>query len=169
MIDYAKRVTLKRIGTAGLVATAAGSSLPTFAVPNNFQDPVAESFNAEIADLELQTRVSSLTNDLEVVITNKSEQATRITQLTPSLTSTERGYFDFSNLLKDGDLELGAGKSVSVPMRPYPNKLAAGTDVARRSRQAEGSISAALKKSFSVITDNESFARVSIVDSIRMS
>lgn len=166
MIDRAKRVTLKRIGSVAMAATslsAAAHSLAYDADENAL--PAYDYAHSEIADLKLHTRVSALSNDIEVVITNVGQKRSLITQMTPSQTVTKRGHFDFSSLLENGDLCLAPGQSVTVPMTPNAVVLDASTNVGQRA----DSLTNALRKSFSVITENESFARVSIVDQIRFS
>ena len=165
MIDTVKRKTLKRIGLSAAATAAAG--LTGHAVASSsaagLERVEADVILPELADIQVDTRVSSVTNDIEVVVTNRSAQATRITQITPSETSTKRGRFNFDALLAKGDLTLAPGESVTVPMTPHAVVLDASTSAGERAH----SLTSALKRSFSVITDNESFARVSIGDKVR--
>lgn len=164
MIDKVKRNTLKRIGltTATVAAGAVGSH--TFANASSFfanESPLSDA--QSLADIHVSTRVSSLTNDLEVLIKNVGTESTTITQMTPSVTITKRGQFDFGQLLQDGDIVLSPGQSLSVPMKPHAVAVNA-TDTA--SGQAR-TLSDALRRSFSVITDNDAFAKVEISDGVK--
>lgn len=167
MIDNAKRKTLKRIGLG--TATAATAALTSDAMAQVFADTSGHSpTNAEaetpIAHIRLNTRVSAKTNDIEVLITNAGEHSARITQMTPSETITKRGRFDFQSLMADGDLTLASGESISVPMTPH----AVALNDSSNGTQRASSLNQALKRSFSVITENESFAQVTMHDEIRL-
>lgn len=164
MIDHVKRVTLKRIGSLAIAVTAASASAHALSVDVDQKIPsVGEPNDASVANIDVYTRVSAVSNDLEVVISNASDELTHITQMTPSQTVTRRGRFDFASLLEDGDVVLAPGQSITVPMTPHARVLDSSSSV---SQQAD-SLTQALRKSFSVITENESFARVTIADQIR--
>ena len=138
MIDQKKRETLKNIG-----AIAAGSA--TAAVSSGaFAGALGEvnSSSESSVQLRVHSRVSVKTNDVEVVLTNVGEDTAFISELTPSETVTKRGRFDFAGLMKQGDLRIEAGQSVSVPMIPHPVVIDA-SDAATRS----GSLIEARKKS----------------------
>lgn len=166
MIDTVKRKTLKRIGLGA--ATAATAGLTSHAMAQSLAESsrrVASDAETDttIAQFSISTRVSAESNDIEILITNTGENSARITQMTPSETVTERGRFNFQHLLADGDLTLASGQSVAVPMIPHAAKLDASSNATRAS-----SLNQALKSSFSVITENESFAKVSVNDRIRL-
>jgi len=58
--------------------------------------------------------------------------------------------------MKQGNIELAPGQSLSVPMRPHAQKV----NVTDSTGQHSHSLTDALRRSFSVITDNDSFAVV---------
>jgi hypothetical protein len=163
MIDTVKRQTLKRIGLSAVAVTVAGVAGRSIAsvTPSSVSGSVAGSL--PLSDIQVSTRVSAINNDLEVLITNTGNLPTRITQLTPSVTMTKRGQFDFGRLMKDGDIALASGQSLSVPMQPHTVQANASDT----SNQQAQSLSEALRRSFSVITENDSFAKVTVIDGIR--
>lgn len=164
MIDKVKRQTLKRIGVSALAATTVGITGHSLAFVNTesgVSNVLADAL--ELADIEVSTRVSAIGNDLEVLITNVGKQKTTITQLTPSVTMTRRGQFDFSELMKDGSIALTPGQSISVPMRPHTVQLS-GNETAT---QQGYSLSEALRRSMSVVTENNSFAKITVFDSVQ--
>jgi len=164
MIDTVKRNTLKRMGLSAAVVAATGWTGTAFATYTvNVEDAGDNALS--LANIQVNTRVSALTNDIEVLITNTGDQTTRITQMTPSETSTGRGRFDFNALMANGDLTLAPGQSVTVPMSAH-KVVVNGSLPAHPGQQAQ-SLHAALKRSFSVVTENDAFARVSIVEGIR--
>ena len=163
MIDKLKRQSLKRIGMGAVAASAAGIAGHSMASMNT-SSVVPATGSPPIADIQVSTRVSAVTNDLEVVVTNVGNRSTTITQLTPSVTVTNRGQFDFSQLFKDGDIALIPGDSVSVPMRAHAVQISAlDTDKQRQS------LSEALRRSFSVVTENELNARVTFTNGVMFS
>lgn len=163
MIDTVKRQTLKRIGMSAVATTVAGVAGHSLALVN--PSSVSESLTKleALADIQVSTRVSAISNDLEVLITNVGNLSTRITQLTPSVTMTKRGQFDFWQVMKDGDIALAPGQSISVPMQSYVAQINA-TDTSNKQAQ---SLSDSLRRSFSVITENDSFAKVTVIDGVR--
>ena len=164
MIDKVKRNTLKRMGIGA--ATVASVSISAGALANlPLVDPGSSvlSESLSLADIQVQTRVSSLTNDIEVLISNVGATPTTITQMTPALTVTKRGQFDFAQLLTEGDITLAPGQYVTVPMTRHGSQISA----ADTSNNQAGSLTGALRRSFSVITENDSFAKVSVVDGMR--
>lgn len=164
MIDKVKRNTLKRIGMTTAAVAAGAISSHTFAnTSHNFTNDGTLRDVSSLADIQVSTRVSSITNDLEVLIKNVGPDSTTITQMTPSVTVTKRGQFDFGQLLKDGDIVLSPGQSLSVPMKPH----AVAVDASDSSTGQARTLSDALRRSFSVITDNDAFAKVEISDSVQ--
>jgi len=165
MIDKVKRNTLRKLSAGAVAASTAGLAGSAVAKSGILAtlDPIAQAGSTELADIEVSTRVSSLTNDLEVLITNSGKSSTTISQMTPSVTSTKRGRFDFSELMKQGNIELAPGQSLSVPMRPHAQKV----DATDTSGLQSKSLTDALRRSFSVITENDSFAKVRVRDGIR--
>lgn len=155
MIDRARRKTLKALtltagagaalatGTAGL-ASAAGVSVNS-----------AASQWPELASIDVVSRVSVLNNDLEIALTNTGSQTVRISQMTPSVTVVPRGEFDFARLLKKGPLTLQPGESVVVPLQ---HRRPATPAAAYRGE----SLAAALRKSVSIVTDDDAFASVTV-------
>jgi len=167
MIDKIKRNTLKRIGAGAVAATTAGIASTAFARSGSsaYPDDTAGGASAqtEPANIEVHTRISAVTNDLEILITNSGRSNTTILQITPSVTSTKRGQFDFAELMKQGDITLAPGQSLSVPMRPHTHVL----NAADTSGQQAENLTAALRRAFSVTTDNDMFAKVHVHDGMR--
>jgi len=142
MIDRSKRKTLKNIGSIAASGVAAAVSANSFASTAVEVNNEAAFSNTDMAQIRVHTRVSVETNDIEVILTNNSDVTAHITELTPAETVTKRGRFNFAELMKQGELRIEAGESVSVPMTPHPVVIDA-SDVARRS----ASLNEALKKS----------------------
>lgn len=164
VIDKQKRNTLKKLSVASIACAAMGASVPTMAEQAaKAVDAAKSGYSENIVQISVYTRVSSSANDLEVVIQNTGSESARITQMTPSQTVNRRGTFDFSSLFDNGELKLAAGQSVSVPMTPHAVILDASTTAKQRAQ----SLTDALRKSFSVITENEAFARVDIAETVR--
>jgi len=166
-MDHLKRRTIKQM--AGL-AVATASAATAGSVSANDQGTfetdtgIGSQTSAELSAIDVYTRVSSTTNDLEVVVANSGKHTARITQMTPSHTVINRGTFDFAKLMSNGTLTLAPGQSVTVPMTPHTVALNGSTSAQPR---AETLISA-LRSSFSVIVDNQSFARVNVIENMRL-
>ena len=164
MIDKVKRNTLKRIGLTTAAVAAGTVGTHTFATTSdNFASGSTLNNVQPLADIHVSTRVSSITNDLEVLIKNIGPDSTTITQMTPSVTVTKRGQFDFGQLLQNGDIVLAPGQTLSVPMKPHAVAVNASDSSTGQAR----TLSDALRRSFSVITDNDAFAKVEISDSVK--
>lgn len=170
MIDYAKRKTLKIIGTVSTTAaamTAANSGLAKTVMFSDQSDLAAE---LPLADISVSARVSTATNDLEVVLTNTGNAATTITQVTPREMLVNRGRFDFSRLLQSGDLSLQPGQSVVVPMEPVTVSMGQRGQSAGRPAFAvtpmadTPTLADALRKNVSVVTEGDAWAKVTILD-----
>lgn len=164
MIDKVKRTTLKRIGLTAATVAAGGIASHSMANPaNGWAKSQTMGETLPLADIHVSTRVSSITNDLEVLIKNVGDTNTTITQMTPSVTVTKRGQFDFGQLFNEGDVFLSPGQSVSVPMQRHAVSVNA-TDTA--TGQAR-SLTDALRRSFSVVTDNDAFAKVEVSEGLQ--
>lgn len=166
-MDRTKRQTLKRIAGVTVAGTGfciANNTLASSAIGLGSRHTDDKDTDASLSSINVHSRLSASTNDIEVVITNIGDQAARITQLTPSQTNTQRGVFHFSKLLDEGELVLAAGQSTTVPMTPHSGVV----DIATQAAQHARSLSAALRSSFSVITDNSAFARVNVMDGIKL-
>lgn len=163
-MDLKKRKSLKRI--AGVVVAGSGFSLAknTLAAEQYSLGVSDSEAEASLSSLHVYTRVSSSTNDIEVVIANMGKDTARITQMTPSQTRTARGVFNFAQLMDNGDLVLEAGQAVSVPMTKNP--LLVGTPVSVKKHAS--SLTNSIRSSFSVITDNAAFARVVVGSNIKL-
>jgi len=164
MIDKVKRNTLKRISMSAAAVAAAGVSGQSLASLNHLSGSPSPDVNAlPLADIQIHTRVSAVTNDLEVLVTNTGSSSTTITQLTPSVTVTKRGKFNFSQLLKNGNLTLAPGQSMSVPMTPHAVSVSSLETMNGQSQ----SLSEALRRSFSVVTENDAFAKVNVIEGMQ--
>ena len=153
LIDRNKRNTLKKmaLGTgalgAGVVTSGAAFASPTASVPAELAIN-----HLELGSIEVTTRVSAISNDLEVAMTNVGKQRVNITHLTPRTMRVARGEFDFSALLSNGPLRLEPNQSVAVALKRMPVKIAVPAQ----------SLHGTLKQTMSVITDNNAFASVSV-------
>lgn len=159
MIDQNKRKTLKTlaVGTGAVVggslmmgATALASSASTEAVKTISLEEL------ELGHIEVYPRVSVENNDIEVVLTNAGRQPVLITQMTPRSLNVARGEFDFSALLKDGPLPMKAGESVTIPLKRKTLNYSVRTS-------SVASLDEALKRNLSIVTEDDSFASVSVV------
>lgn len=161
MIDKAKRATLKS-AALGASSVILGLSSTTSAAhyPSEMHDS-SLALDAEPARFKVYTRISSKSNDVEVVIKNVGSDRSTITQITPSETVTERGRFDFSALLADGDLVLETGEHVTVPL--IPNTVVA--DSATAAKHRAHSLDKALRASLSIVTEHQAFA-IADIDSV---
>jgi len=165
MINFAKRRTLKLLSVAGLGSATLGSS----AVASVLNPVAISTHDASGADVDVpplatitvDTRVSSTTNDIEVVLTNTGSESTTITHLTPSRVQVGRGDFDFAKLLSDGDLRLAAGQSVTVPLQSRTTNVSAD-----HARKVTGSLVDYLRRTMSVITDGNAYASVTLAPKI---
>ena len=164
MIDKAKRKTLKVLSAAaGSVAVPgaaiAGASragmLPTDVTAGTADD-------AQLAEIDISTRVSALHNDIEVVVTNAGSESVTITHMTPGVTRVARGEFDFSRLLKNGPLQLASGESVTVPLQRKAVKMWASPDSVSRAPVNNSALSDRLRSAVSIVTEGNSFASVTV-------
>jgi len=124
----------------------------------NGEEGTLQSLSAsqELGQIEVSTRISSKTNELEVVMMNTGSESITITHLTPHVASVARGEFNFAALLKDGPRRLEAGEWVVVPLQHKPVFAGGKTS----------SLQHVLKRSMSVVTETDSFASVSIVSGV---
>lgn len=161
MVDQTKRTTLKKaagIAVGGIALASSASSLAK--LPSSGELPERSvGVSGDLADIQIRSRVSAQTNDLEVIITNVGSETANITDMTPAEINTARGRFDFDALLKDGPIKLDVGQSVSVPMQHHTVVLD-GNTINKRS----AILSAALKQNVSIVTDGDSLAAIRIVD-----
>ncbi|MFK7890933.1 MAG: hypothetical protein AB8B63_08975 [Granulosicoccus sp.] len=167
-MDQTRRTTLKRlagIAAAGSSISAASDVMADHCSPENMVGQETANQAVGLARIQVHTRVSASSNDIELVITNISDQPVRITQITPSQTSTSRGVFNISTLLEKGDLGLNVNQSIIVPMSRHSNSIAETVGVAQHSQ----SLCSALRSSFSVVTESDAFATVDIIEGLRFS
>lgn len=157
MIDQSKRKTLKTLAaSAGAMAGGAltlNSNAFASAVPLSGRRVLSVE-EIELGSIEVYTRVSVTNNDLEVVLTNAGKEPVTITRMTPSVTRVARGEFDFSALVKDGPLTMGAGESVTIPLKRKTLDLNATV-------ASVHPLNDSLRKTMSIVTDDNAFASVS--------
>ena len=119
-IDQDKRNTLKKAAGIGVgsVALVASSSIvglahsASFSPGSSATDVVTDLATdgvTDLADIEVRTTVSAVSNDIEIVLTNTGSGHASITDMTPAEIHTARGKFDFNALLDKGSLELASG------------------------------------------------------------
>lgn len=165
MVDKARRNSLKQgagIG-AGVFAMATGTSaVAQFAnMPQTNSSAPTRSALVDLVDVEVSTRISKQTGELEVVLTNVGSVSANITDMTPAKINTVRGEFDFDALFDDGHLQLEIGESVSVPMRHHAVVLDGG-----RIQDRSAALHDLLIKNVSIVTDGDSLAAVRHVDAL---
>ncbi len=155
MTDLAKRKTLKTIAATtayGMAATLGGAAVASAA-----EQPYTNAADtADLANINVTTRLSPLRNDLEVVLTNSGSEDVTITAMTPRTTVVPRGEFDFASLLRDGPLRLPRGASVAVPLQQ--SHVCAASPIP----SAGHSLTDSLRKSLSIVTDGSAFASVTV-------
>ena len=126
--DKAKRTTLKLLSALAATAGLVGNTY------TNAANDATNDTDASMPVLDVYTRISATTNDLEVVIANVGSSDADIHQLTPGETRTRRGRFDFRSVTNDkGYLYLAAGASVTVPMKHHAVVLD-GSELPERAR-----------------------------------
>jgi len=164
MIDKAKRSTLKNAVRVGVGVTALSTSAGTFAKLGSTSKSIDSNHQGlsndliDLADIEVMTNVSPVTNDLEVVFTNTGNVDARITDMTPSAIYTPRGQFDFDAVLAKGDVHLKVGESIRVPMKRRKVVLDGSSLSQRTYKLAE-----LLKNTISITTDGDSLAAINVV------
>ena len=165
-IDQDKRNTLKKaagigVGSVALVASSSIAGLAhsaSFSPVSSATDVAADVVN-DLADIEVRTTVSAVSNDIEIVLTNTGSEHASITDMTPAEIHTARGKFDFNALLDNGSLELASGENIRVPIQHHTvdvlnsNQLLAGSS---------GSLKKKLKDTVSIVTNGDSLAVVTI-------
>ena len=164
MIDQAKRKTLKVMSATAGVAAVPGTVLATSAMANSLPLTAGtmSADDALLAEIKVNTRVSAIHNDIEIVLTNSGSEPVTITHMTPSVTRVARGEFDFSKLLKEGPLHLTAGESVTVPLEHKAVKMWTSPDGVAKSTVQNPALSDRLRNSISVVTEGNSFASVTV-------
>lgn len=157
MIDQNKRQTLK--GLAAVAGATIAGSLPIMAGATSASD-VKITRSHQVwppvvvpSQIAVTTQISTENNDLEVVLSNQSNQPVIITQLIPSQIDTARGRFDFSQVLDNGPRQLEAGESIYVPIEHH--------SVALSQQLSLSSLQETLQSNLSIVTDNDIFAAVS--------
>lgn len=125
MIDRKKRQTLKAIA-AVTTGTAVGS-IPALSSTAAMSDCARAKSTQTVRQVwppiavktpvALSTRVSTVNNSMEIVLTNESAQPVLLTRLTPSLPGTGCGSLDLDGLAKGAHRQLAAGESVSISSR----------------------------------------------------
>lgn len=98
-----------------------------------------------------------------MVVSNAGKETDRIVHMTPSQTSTARGTFHFSTLMLDGTLTLAPSESVAVQITPHASNAKTASSPVMYARL----LTQSLRESFSVITDNNAFAMVDVIEGIR--
>ncbi len=156
MTDLAKRKTLKTIAATAATGVAASLAGGALAAAPDAEQAMANDRPAELATIDVSTRISPTRNDLEVVLTNRGTDAVTITGMTPHKTVVPRGEFNFAALLQDGPLRLSAGESAVVPLQH--GEVSALSVVP----MAGHSLTDTLRKSLSIVTEGTSFASVTV-------
>ena len=173
-IDHSKRRTLKKVAGLGAGSAALSVSSGVFAgvfagttLDAQLSADYADTFDGstiDLADIEIRTRVSSITNDIEVVLKNTGAAKATITDMTPAEIHTARGKFDFNALFKDGALDIESGESITVPLQQFTSH---STSKIRNNFASNYPLNHNLKQKLastvSIVTDGESLAAVTVV------
>jgi len=162
MFDQSKRNTLKQVAAIGVGTAAAAVSSGVIAQGAGIHRSNAVSdvlsLNDSLAQINIGARLSSTTNELEVVLSNTSSKAVNMTAMTPAQVNTTRGHFDFNSLFKAGNVHLAPGESITVPMQHHAVVLD-GSSMEERAME----LTQSLRRSVSIITDGNSFAATTVV------
>ena len=164
MVDYSKRKTLKILATSGGAAVVGGTATAltaSAAVADSHIKTVPESAGLtypELASISVDTRLSAIHNDLEIVLTNTGSETVNITQMTPARTIVARGEFNFQKLFENGPVSLKPRQSISVPLHHKPAQVVAHSSVGGQS------LVDSLSRSISIVTEGNSFASVSFAN-----
>jgi len=110
--------------------------------------------NTTYRQLEISARLSTQTNELEIVVANVGDKNTTITQTTPEKICHSHGDFHLQSALANGTLK--AGESIVVPMSRNP----LNRNVALQHSAA--SLNYVIKNSLSIATDNAPVASISV-------
>ena len=157
MIDHKKRSTLKILTvTTGALSVAGTSLAAVLSAEKNTLN------NANAAGIQASTRLSVQRNDIEVVLTNATNQAITLTEIVPGSIRVARGEFNFSQLFEEGPVVIDAGKSVSVPLQRKPVIINIGA------QSSSGSLHEVFKQSLSILTDGGLSAPVTVANTAAM-
>ena len=115
MTDFSKRNTLKTIaGSAAAVAVAPMASASSLL--NSTSDPAHQALNNSRANVQISSRISAESHELELLISNPGDSAATITEIYPSRVFDAKGTFELEAIAGNGKTKLEAGESITVPM-----------------------------------------------------
>ena len=165
-IDQTRRQALKVAAASAASATVLASTAAS-ALQLQSGSPAVTSIKGlstelspELGEFSLQVHHSWASNDLAVVITNRGSQTRTITAMTPRRLELPRGIIDFDSLLQSGELTLGSGESVEVPLTPVLHKAAiSGSGYGHFDR----SIQNMLKERVTITTEADAYTAVTVV------
>lgn len=179
--DLQKRKTLKIAATSVAGAAGFASAGAAMAACNHaYKNTAPESVAAQVTDYSLgeisaQVKHNWASNDISVVLTNKGSETSVITAITPMQINLARGSIDFSELLAEGSVVLQPGESVVAPFKPAtsatPMLALENFGQSSRGRKANGyghfdrSLQGMLRSQLSIVTEGDSFAAVTVVNS----
>jgi len=162
MIDRLKRKTLKLLGSISLVGAA--PALLAKSAPHTGSDSVVGTdsspvnpFDKGLDAFTVGVTHNPVSNNIELAISNTGDHDTTITAMTPRTIETARGVFDLNALVKKDGLRMVSGETVTVPLahsrqsQAVPGSVGSGTSVVK-----------SLKEKFSIVTDNNAFAAVTV-------
>jgi len=151
MIDSTKRTTLKILAvTTGTVATTSAvhaSAMLTIPAKN-----INSKSAGQIAgEIEISTRLSAQTEELEIVLTNSGHNSATIKQITPAKIHHEQGDFNLQSLLANGPITLEAGESAAIGLGHH--SLNRNTAL----HHSAESLSYVIRNNVSVVADSNAF------------
>lgn len=127
-------------------------------------DHACRSDKLDLADIQVETTVSSSDNHISVVISNQGNHTARITRVEPALSMTARGVFNFSRLLTQGRLTLAPGESAKVDL--IPRGLL--PEAASPAFLSASILASELRHSFRIMTEDPAIGRVQVLEGVRM-
>jgi len=153
MIDRAKRQTFKiiAVSTGTLLTTPAVLASNLFGANTNRTNTNRAGYVKPVGQIEVESRLSAQTGELEIVLTNIGDNNAVITQITPASIQHAQGDFNLQSVIANGPLQLKAGESVPVV-------LAHNSDNKNKAlHHSAASLSHVLTNNVSVVTENQAF------------
>lgn len=148
MIDRAKRQTLKviAVSTGTLLTTPAVLASNLFGANTN-----RNGYVKPVGQIEVESRLSAQTGELEIVLTNIGDNNAVITQITPARIQHAQGDFNLQSVIANGPLRLKAGESVPVVLAHNSHNKN------KALHHSAASLSHVITNNISVVTENQAF------------
>jgi len=152
MIDNTKRTTLKilAVTTGTVVTTSAVQASGILGI--TAEDTRVESAGQIARQVEISSRLSAQTEELEIVFTNSGHNSATIKQITPAKIHHAQGDFNLQSLLANGPIKLEAGESATIGLGH--NSLNRNTAL----HHSAESLSYVIRNNVSVVAESNVFA-----------